>query len=119
MGLFDGFKQKKKVKPDFSEIDSIEKAIELTNQGILRPLYLMPLRFNGEESARNRLFVPPAVVEIKDRYDNMVEDLLRQDKINGYACTPEYKGKSFVPSKLRIVAGKDGKDVFTENINIW
>lgn len=40
------------------------------------------------------LFVPPAVVKIKDSYDDIVEDFLVQGKISGYSCTPEYKGNS-------------------------
>lgn len=54
----------------------------------------MPLRFNGEKSVANRLFVPPAIVKIKDGYDDIVEDLLVQGKISGYSCTPEYKGNN-------------------------
>ena len=119
MGLFDKFKKKQYDMPDFREIDSNEKAISLANKGILKPLYLMPLRFNGEESAGNRLFVPPVVVELKDRYDDMVEELLVQGKVSSYSCTPEYKGESFIPFRLKIVAGKDGEDIFTEVINIW
>ncbi len=119
MGLFDFMKKKDNVKLDFAEVDSNEKAIELVKKGILSPLYLMPLRFNGEESVRNRLYVPPVIVELKDRYDDIVEDLLVQGKVSGYSCTPEYKGNSFIPSKLTIVASKDGEAVFTETINIW
>ncbi len=119
MGIFDKLNKKENNLPDFSDIDSTEKAIELTNKGILSPLYLMPLRFNGEESERNRLFVPLIVVELKDRYDDMVEDLLIQEKVNGYSCLPTYKGNSFVPSKLTVIARKDKKDVFTQSINIW
>lgn len=119
MGLFDKFRQKKETQLDFTEIDSKEKVAELAEKGILYPLYCMPLRFNGEESDRNRLFVPKAIVELKDRYDDMVEDLLVQGKVNGYSCTPQYKGKSFVPSDITIVAKKDGEAVFTETIHIW
>lgn len=79
----------------------------------------MPLRFNGQQIPQNTLYVPPFVVELKDRYDEMVEDLLRQEKVNGYRCNPEYRGNSFVPCSLNIVASKDGKPIFTETINIW
>jgi len=119
MGVFDFLKKKDEVKIDFAEVDSNEKAMELAKKGILSPLYLMPLRFNGEESARNRLFVPPVVVELKDRYDDMVEELLVQGKVSGYSCTPEYKGNSFIPAKLTIVASQNQEPVFTQTINIW
>ena len=119
MGIFNKFKKKGETKPNFYEVDSIEKVIELANKNILKPLYLMPLRFNGEESERNRLFVPQVVVELKDRYDDIVEELLVQGKVNGYSCSPEYKEKGFVPSKLTIIAKQDGKPIFTKTIKIW
>ena len=45
-------------------------------------------------------------VELKDRYDDMVEKLLVEDKVNGYSCSPAYKGSSFIPSKIEITAKK-------------
>ncbi len=117
MGLFDRFKNKKDI--NFNDIDSNEKAIKLSGKGILAPLYLIPLRFGGEESERNKLFVPPVIVELKDRFDDMVEELLVNNKVNGYSCIPEYKGNSFIPAVLNIEAKKDDKTVFSESINIW
>lgn len=118
-GIFDRFKKAEPAKPNYTDIDSNEKAVELAGRGILSPLYLMPLRFNGEESDQNRLFVPPVVVELKDRYDDMVEDLLVAGKVNGYSCSPQYKGKSLIPSAITIAAKKDGNPVFTQTIEIW
>lgn len=125
MGFFDFRKKKEKDQepvpgpgPDFSHVDR-EKAEELARQGVLAPLYMMPPRFGGEESFRNRLFVPPVAVALKDRCDDMVEDLLRQEKVNGYQCTPEYQGTSFVPTAVTVIAKMDGKPVFTQRIQIW
>ena len=56
---------------------------------------------------------------LKDRCDYMLEALLRQEKVNGYECRPEYLGKSFVPVKVTVIAKKDGAPVFTESIRIW
>lgn len=103
--------------PDFSNIDSNEKAIELCKKNILVPLYLMPLRFGGQSIAQNTLYVPPFVVELKDRYDDMVEDLLKGGKVSKYICVPDYKGKSFIPSALTISAS--GESLFEETIQIW
>lgn len=125
MGFFDFRKKKEKDQepvpgpgPDFSHVDR-EKAEELARQGVLAPLYMMPLRFGGEESERNRLFVPPVAVALKDRCDSMVEDLLRQEKVNGYQCAPEYQGTSFVPTAVTVIAKMDGEPVFTQRIRIW
>ena len=119
MGLFDRFKKRSKAPVDFAAVDSMEKAEALARQGALAPLYLMPLRFNGEKSARNRLFVPPVVVELKNRIDDQVEDLLKIGKVNGYSCEPQYRGKSVIPCGLKVIARSNGTDVFTENIHVW
>lgn len=67
----------------------------------------------------NRVFVPSFVCELKDRYDDMVKQLLVEGKVNGYSCTPEYKGRSFISSKIQISASYNGKEVFKEKIEIW
>ena len=124
MGLFKKIKKKTEttvslVPSDFPQIDSIEKAVGLARQGNLHPLYCMPLRFNGEESGVNTLYVPKGVVDLKDRYDDVVESLLLEDRMNGYSCTPKYKGSSVVPSEITIEAKKDSVTVFKETIHIW
>lgn len=73
--------------------------------------------FGGQCIAQNTLYVPPFVAELKDRYDDMVEDLLVKGKVSKYNCVPEYKGKSFIPSALTVTAS--GESVFKETINIW
>jgi len=121
LNIFGGKKkpEPEKVTPDFTDVD-MEKARELAKAGTLAPLYLMPLRFGGDPAVEsNAVYAPPVAVALKDRCDDMVEDLLRQEKVNGYACTPEYKGKSVVPSRITVVAKLDGKPVFTESVEIW
>lgn len=58
MGLFDKFKKKQEAPFDFLQVDSMEKAEALVKAGTLAPVYLMPLRFGGEESRRNCVFAP-------------------------------------------------------------
>jgi hypothetical protein len=62
--------------------------------------------------------VPPVVATLKDGYDDMVEELLEQEKVDGYECKPEYRGSSFIPCSLTVIAKKNGQEVFTENIKI-
>ena len=120
MGLFDRFKKKPEVPPDFSGVDSREKAEELARKGVLCPLYLMPLRFGGSESLlENSVLATPAAVEWKERFDDQVEKLLAQGKVNGYSCEPQYRDKSFVPCAVKVTARRDGADVLTETIHIW
>ena len=119
MGFFDKFKKKPDPSVDFAAIESMEEAERLARTGALAPLYLMPLRFNGDEAPHNRLFVPGAVVALKDRFDDQVEKLLIEGKVNGYSCEPQYRGKSVIPCDLKVIARKDGADVFTETIHVW
>lgn len=119
MGLFN-FKFKKKNSSralDFTDIDSMEKVKLLSEKGKLVPVYLMALRFGGVEDDSNAVYAPAVVAELKDRYDDMVENSLEQGKVKSYSATPQYKGKSFVPSSITITAS--GETTFMETINIW
>lgn len=117
MGLFNKLKKKESI--DFEKIDSIIKAKEEYKKGNLEILYLMSPMFGGVEDDSNILYVPNGINKIKEGYDNIIADLLEQNKVQSYKCEPEYKGNSFIPCKITITSGKDGQDVFKETINIW
>ncbi|MBR6033267.1 MAG: hypothetical protein IKP28_00700 [Clostridia bacterium] len=103
----------------FAGIDSKGKAIEEYNNGKLEKLYLMALRFGGAADDRNMVYVPIGIAKIKDSYDNVVEDLLKQNKVESYNCDLKYRGNSVIPCEIIIVASKDGREVFKEAINVW
>ena len=90
--------------PDFSAVDSLEKAQALVNDGKLERLYLFPLEFGGKDIPQNVLYVPIGFAAMKQRIDSMVRDLVNQGQVSTYAAHPEYKGNSFVPSKIKITA---------------
>ena len=50
--------------PDFSAIDSREKAEELFRRGELEMLFLMPLEFGGIDDPRNVVFVPVGIAAV-------------------------------------------------------
>jgi hypothetical protein len=116
-GFFKGKRSNDKVSPDFSGIDSNEKAMELYNKGQLSKVFLMPLEFGGQDGPMNCLYVPEVVVELKSAFDLSLENLLIEGKNLGYSASPEYKGKSFIPSKLNITVTGDVQ--FKETIEIW
>lgn len=104
--------------PNFSDIDSREKAEALFRRGDLEKLFLMPLEFGGEDNPLNTLFVPLGLAEVKARIDNnIIGPLAAEGKITNYTATPEYQGKSFIPIAIEIVAADPGK--FVATINIW
>ena len=119
--IFNFFKKKangsQQPKPDFSEIDSLKKAMELYSGKILSMIYLMPLEFGGTEAQINTLFVPEFVVVLKARFDATILDLLTQGKNLSYKAYPEYKGTSFIPSRILIKVSGDAN--FEEIIAIW
>jgi len=121
--MFNWFKKKSSSEsnngngPDYSNIDSKQKALDLFEKGELSKMYLMPLEFGGQDDPRNVLYVPEFAQTIKQRFDKMIGELLMGGKNLTYSAQPEYKGKSFIPSKLVVVA--DGDAQFTEIINIW
>src|SRR5947209_5495611 len=104
--------------PDFSGIDSQEKAEELFRRGDLEKLFLMPLEFGGEDSPLNTLYVPLGVADIKSGIDNnVIAPLASEGKITRYKAMPEYQGRSFIPVAIRIVASEP--EEFSTTINIW
>ena len=117
------FKKKKnseteiKNGPDFSEIDSNEKAIDLYNKGELVKIHLMPIEFGGDDNPMNTLYAPEFAKEFKGRFDGMIEQMLIDGKQLSYSTSPKYKGNSFIPSQLIITV--DGDVNFEETINIW
>ncbi|WP_153557482.1 hypothetical protein [Roseimaritima sediminicola] len=104
--------------PDFSNVDSLEKAIALVDEGTLEPLYLMPLEFGGPEHPQNTVYVPVGVVDIKRSTDlNIIAPLIKSGDVKDYSAVPEYRGRSFVPMSIQIEA-TDPKQFKTE-IAIW
>jgi hypothetical protein len=118
--MFGWFKKKgsQSSGPDFSQVDSQEKAVALFRQGHLEKLFLMPLEFGGEDNALNVLYVPPGVSGIKTGIDlNVIRPLIEAEKVSQYKCEPEYQGQSFIPIAVKITAWNPGE--FTTTINIW
>lgn len=57
-------------------------------------------------------YCPPDRCRAERPLDDMAEKLLTEGDTDGYSCTPEYKGGSFIPSKPMIAATKDRMPVF-------
>ncbi len=119
MGLLDILKNKTNDNEDFSFVNEEKILNELVEQGKLKPLYLIPLRFKGDESEKNRIFIPDFAVELKERYDDQVEVLLFSERVDGYDCIPKFEKGGLVPSSLLLIAKKDGEIVFTQVVDIW
>ena len=118
--MFDWFKKQPPVPsgPDFSDINSKDRAEARSQAGDLEKLFLLPAEFGGTDDPRNIVYVPRGFVAIKANIDpNIIRPPAPESKVTRYEVTPEYQGKSFVPIAIKIVASDPGS--FTTNINIW
>lgn len=104
--------------PDFSHVDSREKAEQLVSRGELALLHLVPPEFGGTDDPRDLVYVPPFAVELKQRTDaNVIASLVREGRVRSYAATPQYDGASFVPASIEIRASDPGD--FATSLRIW
>jgi hypothetical protein len=104
--------------PDFSRVDSREKAEQLVSRGELAGLHLVPPEFGGTDDPRNVVYVPPFAVELKQRTDaNVIAPLVREGRVRSYTATPQYEGASFVPASIEIRVFDPGE--FTTSLQIW
>ncbi len=104
--------------PDFSGVDTQEKALALVEEGKLEPLYLMPPEFGGPDDPRNIVYVPIGIADIKRGTDlNIIAPLVESRDVRNYSAVPEYRGRSFVPMAIKIVASDPKR--FESEINIW
>jgi len=105
---------------DYSHVDSAEKAKALVQAGQLEPLYLFPLEFGGQPIPQNTLYVPLGFAAIKQRLDGTIQKMVADGNISKYEARPEYKGNSFIPSKIKIMASHHEKQgAFNPTIEIW
>lgn len=118
MGLFDLFKKKKEL-PDFSYVNSIEKAKEECDKGILDRVLLIPTTFGGTEDESNMIYVPKAFKINKEGYDRIISQVAKRENANTYECIPEYKNGSVVPFKVTMIVYKDGKEFKSNSITFW
>jgi hypothetical protein len=106
---------------DFSRITTADRALTLSRQGKLARVILLPAVLGGSmEAEANVAYVPPEVVPVHQRLTATLERYFREGRIDHLSVDPEYKGKSLVPTRIRVEAGKEGRvGAFTTVIGIW
>ncbi|WP_417503147.1 hypothetical protein [Marinobacter sp.] len=113
-----GWLKKNNTGPDYSGVDSREKAEALVQKGELQKLLLLPSEFGGEDVPPNVVYVPVFAVELKASTDqNVILPLAQEGKVTRYNAAPEYEGKSFIPAAINIEASDPGS--FTYRVAIW
>ncbi len=115
--LFGGGSKTPVNAPDFSSIDSVEKAVALMQQGQLEKLYLHPVEWGGADIPQNVTYVPVGLAEAKAQIDRTI---IEAGTGFQYRVTPEYKGRSFIPSRINIHASHPERaGEFNCTIEVW
>ena len=97
---------------DYAKITSRDVAADMSEQGLLRKTYLFPLEFGGQEMDANTVYIPKDAFIQKQMFEQKVMQAAQNGLIENYTATPEYKGDSFVPSKLSLKAtGKNSLEI--------
>lgn len=105
---------------DFSDVTSREKAEAMYAQGKLEKVFLFPSEFGGEDIPQNVVFVPPGVSDIKNQLTGTLIRFVKDGLVNKLTVEPEYKGKSFIPARIKMRAWHtEKKGEFTPSIDIW
>jgi hypothetical protein len=106
--------------PDFSDVDSKDKVMALAAQGKLERVLLFPLQVGGKDVEMNVVYLPVGFKDVKSRIDGTILRMAQDGLVSKLTVDPEYKGKSFVPSRIIIKAShpeKPGK--LDTTIEVW
>lgn len=96
-----GWLKKKNTGPDYSGVDSRDKAEALVQKGELQKLLLIPSEFGGEDVPPNVVYVPAFAVELKVSTDqDVILPLAQEGKVTRYNAAPEYEGKALSQRQL-------------------
>lgn len=109
------------VDQDFSHVKSLDQATKLFKEGKLFKVLLFPREFGGEDVGPNVVYVPRGVSEAREMVIGTLKRFASDGIIDRLEVKPEYKGDSFVPSKLKMRAWHSEKQggEFHPSVDIW
>jgi len=105
--------------PDFSSITSVTAAEDACRQGHLTKALVFPAELGGQDRPDNVVYIPPLVWEVKN---NSIAGLVSAVRggMSNVAVVPEYRGTSFVPTRITITAAHSGMPPeYKLEIGIW
>jgi hypothetical protein len=106
--------------PDYSDVTSRERAEQLVAEGRLARILLFPAEFGGEDNPLNTAFVPPAIVAVRQQLIATLTGYVEQRLVDRMTVSPEYRGNSMVPARIRFRAtSSTGPATFEPVIEIW
>lgn len=101
---------------NYAEIVSKEKLKDYNN---LKPLYLINPNFGGSTDEDNIVYVPVAIVELKNKIDEKLEEYLNSGHEVSFNCDLKYIRESIIPSRIIISYTVSGIGKSKEDILVW
>jgi hypothetical protein len=108
------------MKPDFSAITSLPAAQRLAAEGKLVKVLVFPAEFGGPDVATNAIYITPEAAQERQIIIGTLRRFASDGTIDKLDVRPEYAGKSFVPSRIVIIAtnSRTGGS-FNPTIEVW
>ncbi|MDF0486811.1 hypothetical protein PX554_01610 [Sphingomonas sp. H39-1-10] len=108
------------MKPDFSAVTSRAAAEALARQGKLVRILLFPAEFGGEDVPENAVYITPEAAAARELILGTLQRFAKEGLIDKLDVTPDYKGDSFVPSRIVMHATHSKKKgSFEPTIEVW
>ena len=79
---------------DFSNVTSNAIAVQLSEQGKLEKLWMLPAALGGKDDPKNVVYVPPGASALKGQFTDTLVRCVQAGLINKLAIVPEYRGNS-------------------------
>jgi hypothetical protein len=103
----------------FSSITSLKAAEDACREGRLMKTLLFPAELGGRDIPANVVYIPPDAWKMKGESTAELLDAVRGG-MRDVAVVPEYRGASFVPTKITITAAHSGMPHhYKLEIRIW
>lgn len=107
-------------RPDFTTVMSVRSAAQRARRGELVRILIFPAELGGEDVAENVVFVTPAAAAARDRMIAAIHRLIRRNIVSQMEVTPEFRGDSVVPVRMRFHAWHPaGAGTFDRTLEIW
>lgn len=108
------------VAPDLSKVTSRSAAKALATKGVLTKILFFPAELGGEDVKENVGYITLEASADRERIIAKLSKLRSEGRIDNLTVVPEYKGLSFVPSKIvfRTALGQK-PGTFNPIIVIW
>ncbi|AMK21483.1 hypothetical protein [Sphingobium sp. TKS] len=107
-------------KPDFSTVQTAAAAKALVAKGKLVPILLFPAEFGGEAIPENMIYITPGAAAARELLIGTLTRLIKEGSIDKMEVEPSYKGRSFIPTAIRMKAWHSSKPgSFEPTIRVW